>query len=339
MLNFKSHCMKGILFHMLIYSVALASCSTMQKQAASKVPDASAQKDYLTLEEAVKVLKVPGAAAPFMKITGELPALPRSFSPPYRSITPVKLFDNLYCVGTRTVGSYIIDTGEGLVMMDTGIGDEDVSMMVEDMRKLGLDPSSIKVIFISHEHFDHYGGVQYLKKNICPSALVAMSLTGWNMLQNVPSEWAYISKRPEKVDIYLSDGMKIKIGNVVIHSVATPGHSPGCLSFIFPVTDNGEKHMVGMMGGSAVWPTQAETRLYKASIEYFNSFAQSEGCDVGLLFHPREQDYISLRERKPGQPNPLVIGKENFDKVYLEGFRTRYRQMLESGNISPYQAL
>jgi len=75
-------------------------------------------------------------------------------------------------------------------MLDTGNGEEDVALMVADMRKIGLDPSKIKLIFISHEHFDHYGGVQYLKKNVCPNAKVAMSLVGWNMLQTVPLEWA-----------------------------------------------------------------------------------------------------------------------------------------------------
>jgi metallo-beta-lactamase class B len=211
--------------------------------------------------------------------------------------------------------------------------------MVEDMKKLGLDPSAIKVIFISHEHFDHYGGVQYLKKNVCPDAKVAMSLTGWNMLQIVNSEWAYIGSRPQSVDIYLNDGMKIKIGSEIFQIVATPGHSPGCLSFIFPVKDNGENHMAGIMGGSAVWPTQVETSLYKSSIEYFKAVALAAKCDVGLLFHSQESDFAQLRNRKPGEPNPLVIGTDNFDLVYLKKFRDRYQKMLESGSLDPYWPL
>jgi len=78
-------------------------------------------------------------------------------------------------VGTTIVGAFIIESGDGLVMLDTGCGNEDAAMMVADIKKLGLDPSGIKLIFISHEHFDHYGGVSYLKKNVCPDAKVAMS--------------------------------------------------------------------------------------------------------------------------------------------------------------------
>lgn len=323
------------LLTLLLLCLAFISCMTekkMSEQSANK----EVAHDYLTIDEAISAIKVHDAAAPLAPDPGDSPELPASFSPPYRPIEPIKLFDNLYFVGTTTVGVFIVDSGDGLVMLDTGVGDTDIAMMVNDMKKLGLDPSRIKLIFISHEHFDHYGGIQYLKKNVCPDAKVAMSLVGWNLLQTVPSEWAYIGKRPQSIDIYLSDGMKIKVGSVIFQIVATPGHSPGCLSFIFPVTDYGETHMAGIMGGSAVWPTQVEARLYKSSIEYFRAFAQAAKCDVGLAFHSQESDFAQLRIRKPGEPNPLVIGQEKFDKVFLQKFRDRYQKMLESGEINPY---
>jgi metallo-beta-lactamase class B len=295
--------------------------------------DVKKTSDCLNIDEASAIEMVPGAVAPLASNPGISPELPAPFRPPFTSINPIKLFDNLYFVGTTAVGAFIVDSGDGLVMLDTGTGDTDAALMADDMKKIGLDPSGIKLIFISHEHFDHYGGVQYLKKNVCPNAKVAMSLVGWNMLQSTPMESLYMGSRPQKVDIYLSDGMKIKLGNESFQVVATPGHSPGCMSFIFPVTDHGDKHMAGLMGGSAVWPTQVETYLYKSSIEYFKSFASAARCDVGLLFHSQEADFDALRMRKPGETNPLVIGTEKFNTVYLENFRNRYRQMIESGRI------
>jgi len=323
----------------LISNLVFFSCITEKRiSELSSYPEKTIH-DYLTVDEAMSRLKVTESAAPLADNLGSSPNLPRSFSPPYTSVKPIKLFDNLYFVGTNTVGSFIIDSGDGLVMLDTGCGDEDISIMVEDMKKLGLDPAKIKLIFISHEHFDHYGGVRFLKKNVCPEAKVAMSLTGWNLLQTVPLEWAYIGIRPQSVDIYLTDGMKIKIGNEIFQIVATPGHSPGCLSFIFKVTENSETHMVGIMGGSAVWPTQTETKLYKASIEYFKAFAKAAKCDVGLGFHSLERDFTQLRVKKTGEPNPLVIGEDKFDTVYLQKFRDRYMQMMRSESLTPYNAL
>jgi metallo-beta-lactamase class B len=323
----------------LLLCQGFISCVTEKKTAGHSNTSTGLTHDYLTIDEAVANLKVPESVAPLATNTVISSKLPPSFSPPYRSLKPIKLFDNLYFVGTYTVGSFIIDTGDGLVMLDTGIGDDDVAMMVADMKKLGLDPSKIKLILLSHEHFDHYGGVQYLKKNVCPDAKVALSLIGWNMLQTVQSEWAYIGSRPQSIDIFLVDGMKIKVGNEIFQIVATPGHSPGCLSFIIPVTDNGEPHVVGIMGGSAVWPTQTETMLYKSSIEYFKAIAREAKCDVGLMIHGQESDFAQLRIRKTGDPNPLVIGQDNFDKVYLQKFRDRYQKMIESGTLKPYLPL
>jgi metallo-beta-lactamase class B len=324
---------------LLILSLLPVSCSTEKKISVQSAYAEKSLHDFLTIDEAVASLKVSESVQPLNDNPGGSPNLPRSFSPPYRSVAPIKLFDNLYFVGTNTVGSLIIDSGDGLVMVDTGCGDEDVSMMVEDMKKLGLDPAKIKLILITHEHFDHYGGVQFLKKNVCPDAKIAMSLTGWNLLQTVSFEWAYIGTRPQSVDIYLTDGMKIKIGSEVFQVVATPGHSPGCLSFIFPVTENKELHMVGIMGGSAVWPTQTEAKLYKTSIEYFKAFAKAANCDVGISVHSVESDFAKLRARIPGELNPLVIGVDKFDSVYLKKFRDRYMQMIQSGRLTPYNPL
>ncbi len=332
--------MRKVSFLVLILScMFMGSCNTGKKITGQQRPADKSARDYVTIDEAIAAVRVPESVAPFVAEPGGTKELPRSFSPPYRSVKPVKLFDNLYFVGTNTVGSFIIDSGDGLVMIDTGIGDTDISMMVEDMKKIGLDPSKIKLILITHEHFDHYGGVSYLKKNVCPDAKVAMSLTGWNMLQTVPSEWAYISTRPQSVDIFLYDGMRLKVGNEVFRIVATPGHSPGCLSFIFPVTDDKEPHMAGIMGGSAVWPTQTETKLYKASIEYFKAFAEEAKCDVGLAVHSTDKDFERVHTRKQGEPNPLIIGVAGFDTIYLKKYRERYLQMMNSGKITPYNPL
>lgn len=309
---------------------------TSEKSGTSHSKLNKSAKDYLTIVEAMASLKIPEAAAKPATIPGKSPELPEFFQPPYTPVEPVKLFDNFYFVGTTAVGAFIVDTGDGLVMLDTGCGDTDVAMMVSDMKKMGLNPSKIKLILISHEHFDHYGGVQYLKKNVCPDAKVAMSLIGWNMLQTVPLEGPYIGTRPQSMDIYLIDGMKIKVGNTTFQIVSTPGHSPGCVSFIIPVTDKGVPHVVGMMGGSAVFPTQVETKLYKASVEYFKAFAAAARCDIGLYFHSQEETFAPLRARKLNESNPLIIGMEKFDSVYLKSFRDRYQKMMESGNLKSY---
>jgi metallo-beta-lactamase class B len=250
------------------------------------------------------------------------------------SVEPVRIFDNFYYVGTKSVGAFVVDTGKGLIMIDTGWGAADCVQMLNDIKKLGLNPGDIKHILISHEHLDHYGGVPYLKKNVCPEAKVAMSIIGWNYLQARPAGspgGPYSDPRPQSIDIFLIDGQKMALGNTTIQIVATPGHTWGCVSFIVPVTDNGIPHAIGIMGGGGLSPDWDKAYHYKASIEYFQRFTREAKCDVGLSVHfwGQEIKIERLRSRKPGQANPFVIGTEKFESVYLQEFRDRFQSTLK----------
>jgi metallo-beta-lactamase class B len=247
---------------------------------------------------------------------------------------PTRLFDNFYYVGTKSVGAFIVDTGKGLIMIDTGWGAEDCVQIVQDIKRLGLNPGDIKQILISHEHLDHYGGVPYLKKNVCPAAEVAMSTIAWNYLQARPAGspgGPYSNPRPQSIDFFLSDGMEIALGKTVIRIIATPGHTWGCVSFIIPVTDNGITHMVGAMGGTILSPDWDKAYHYKASIEYFQRFTREAKCDVGLSVHfwGNDAKLAALHARKPGQANPFVIGTEKFESVYLREFRDRFETAIK----------
>lgn len=272
----------------------------------------------------------------------------------FTPMEPTQLFDDVYFVGTKMVGSIIIDTHAGLIILDTGCNENDCSLFVNDMKKLGLDPSTIKLILLSHEHIDHYGGTQYLKNQVCPEAKVAMSLIGWNNLQTRPSEMAFSNPRPKSIDIFLVDGQTISLGGAVVDVIFTPGHSPGCLSFIFPVKDNGEPHVAGIMGGTLVPANWNEALLYYSSVDYFREHTRRAGCDVGLRVHASclpfglmgvhdsglEAKMAKLRSRKPGDSNPLILGKEKFETEYLQVFKdfvlARVRQLPPDSMPPPF---
>lgn len=245
---------------------------------------------------------------------------------------PVRLFDNFYFVGTNSVGAFVIDTTEGLIMIDTGWGEIDCPLFVNDMKRLGLNPHNIKMILISHEHVDHFGGVPYLKRYVCPDAKVAMGTIAWNYLQARPVDKYFINSRPQSIDMFLTDGQKIKLGDMVVQVVYTPGHSPGCVSFIVPVTDNGVPHMIGIMGGMTLSnPNWEKVYLYKSSVEYFQKFTRAAKCDVGLAAHPWgcAGDLETVRFRKLGDPHPLVIGTAKFESAYLQQFIDNFQNTIK----------
>ena len=104
---------------------------------------------------------------------------------PLIMLKPVQVFDNVYWAGCKTVGSVIIDTGDGYIMIDDGSNSMEGEYIANSMKELGLDPSNVKMILITHEHFDHYGGTTFFLNNVCPDAKIAMSKKGWNLLQTV----------------------------------------------------------------------------------------------------------------------------------------------------------
>jgi metallo-beta-lactamase class B len=255
-------------------------------------------------------------------------------------LAPTPIFDDVYFAGTRDVGIVIIDSGDGLILIDTGWSKKHMSLFVEDMQKLGLNPGNIKLILISHEHLDHYGGVPYLKSEVCPAAKIGLSAVGWYFLKAKPGPY---TNEPESIDMFLVDGQKIKLGQAEIQIVATPGHSAGCVSFIIPVKDRGTRHTLGIMGGAGLQkPSWEKYYLYKSSVDYFQKFTRVAQCDCGFSVHAwdYEEDMAFLLRRRAGEANPLIIGTEKFESFYLQIFRDIAGEALktmppETGPVPP----
>ncbi|KAL4766995.1 hypothetical protein BDW60DRAFT_212406 [Aspergillus nidulans var. acristatus] len=100
--------------------------------------------------------------------------------------------------------------------------------------------------------------------------------------------------------------------------VLTPGHTPGTLSLIFPVFDQGEPHLAGLSGGSGdpdepYWIGQKIISQYR-----FGRIARERGVDT-LISNHQDNDHALwkadlLAHQVPGEPNPFVIGSKNYEK-------------------------
>jgi len=235
---------------------------------------------------------------------------------------PYKIFDNLYVVGGRSVTSWAITTSEGIILIDSmGNEQEAQDYVVAGLEKMGLDPADIKTIIVAHAHGDHYGGAAYLRDTY--GARIAMSDTDWKVLESVRENpelspnprWA---AGPER-DITLQDGEKVTLGDTSIDIVVTPGHTPGTISVIFPVTNNGVVHHAALWGGTGQPPAGPRSDQYEASLKRFAKLADAANVDTVLSNHPLVDGTIDKLERlraNPDGPNPFVIGEANY-KRYL----------------------
>jgi metallo-beta-lactamase class B len=244
----------------------------------------------------------------------------RQAGPPDRStwhLEPVKVFDNLYFFGQSEYSAWALTTSQGIILFDT-LFDYSVEDEVADgMKKLGLDPANIKYAVISHAHPDHDGGGKFLQDHY--GTRVIMS----------PADWDVLDKRTNgtkpKRDIESTDGQKLTLGDTTVTLYITPGHTPGTISSIIPVKDNGTPHLIALWGGVGLNPDKESVQKYIQSGQRFSEIARQAKADIIISNHTDwDQSKVNLpilAKRAPGSSNPYIVGNEKvlkFMKVAQE---------------------
>jgi metallo-beta-lactamase class B len=221
---------------------------------------------------------------------------------------PSKLFDNLYYVGRTDVGAWVIKTSAGLILIDTLYSPDDAQNVIEaGMRKLGLDPGQIKLILLTHFHTDHTGGWKYFHAK---GIKVMASEKDWGPLGGAPD--------PDSV---LRDGQDVRLGDTTLRILLIPGHTPGTIAAIFPVSDHGKRHTAVLTGGIGPRGGIDMQQTSLASLMHLAEATRPAGVDVFLDPHEAIIDSTAWgvvadpAARKPGAPNELVISPDRFQRM------------------------
>lgn len=255
------------------------------------------------------------------------------------SIEPFRIVGNVYYVGTAQCSSILIDSGDGLILLDTP-NFVDFGVLVDNITRLGFKLRDIKHIIVSHAHMDHYGCVAPLVH--LTGAKVYLGETDANdMKQNL--DWFQNHMRNASggyndvfdVDVKLKDGDIIEIGNVKIRCVETPGHTIGCMSHFWETEEDGKTYRVGIYGGAG-FSALTEERLEKMGLPLTmrDVFAQSidkvfdEKVDVMLGNHPFHNDTFDKYDRRVAgeEGNPFIDPTEW--QRYLNELRHDYAEFL-----------
>ncbi len=172
---------------------------------------------------------------------------------------PFKIVGNVYFAGCFPASTHIVDTDEGLILIDPGYMNT-LHLVIDSIYKLGFTPYDIKYIINTHWHDDHTEATKALA-NMC----------GAKTLIGAKDELK--AKRLFDADILINDGDVLELGNTRIEFMDTPGHTEGTISFFFETQDsNGEKYTVGMFGGAGANTLVPERYDFDGCCEaYFNS--------------------------------------------------------------------
>lgn len=200
-------------------------------------------------------------------------------SPWSRTMHPFQLFGNTWFVGSRPASSHIIDTGDGLILLDSGY-QERLYLVINSIWQCGFSPYDIKYIIHSHGHVDHAAATRALVELTGAETFIgeadAEMVNGTHPRLNWADELS-ASQPPFEPDHLLKDGDKIKLGNVEIDCVATPGHTPGTFSFFWNIEVDGKIYRAGTMGGAGK-NTLVSEYVHKLGLEKENwrgAFRQS----------------------------------------------------------------
>lgn len=221
-----------------------------------------------------------------------------------------QIFDNLYFVGIGEVASYVIETSDGLILVDT-LWDLDGyrEYLLSHIRDVGLDPMDIKYVLILQGHRDHYGGAPGLQEVI--DAQFGTAEEDRKMMAADFGEYA------PRIDFIIEDGTTLTLGDTTLNFELTPGHTPGTTSIRFSVFDSGTEHLAYLHGGPGVRTDEPEAiRVFLADLErikqisgievqvagHFDSYATG----TGDLFDRAAR----LAKRQSGEPHPWVAPAE-----------------------------
>ena len=223
---------------------------------------------------------------------------------------PAKVFDNLYFVGTKFHSSWALTTGEGIILIDTLYEYASDEAIVTGLRKLGLDPATVKYVIISHAHGDHVGGAKLMQDRF--GSRIVMGGPDWDSIEKSVNQ--YPNGKPKR-DIVAADGQKITLGDTSVTLVLTPGHTPGTVSMLFEVRDNGTPLMVAYSGGTAFnFPNDVpHFETYINSQRKMAALAATANATVLMSNHSEFDNAVTkikmLAARKPGEPHPFDLGR------------------------------
>lgn len=251
---------------------------------------------------------------------GAAPAAPQTPDRANWYAAPYKVFDNLYWLGTRQHSSWALQTNAGIIIIDTNFAWATEPEIIDGLTKLGLNPRDVKYVVISHAHGDHDQGAAELQKRY--GAQVVMGAPDWESTLARPATAAGgVPKRDISVG---PDGTKLTLGDTTIQIVATPGHTPGTLSYVFPVRDQGRTIMVAYSGGTltgAFGTDAARWDEYIASQRRIAKVAAEVEASVMLSNHSEyDGAYTKARlvaaPRQPGENHPFIVGTDGVQRYF-----------------------
>lgn len=239
-----------------------------------------------------------------------------------------RIAGNLYYVGSKGLANYLITTPQGHILINSDT-EANVPLIRASIESLGFKFTDVKILLISHAHWDHNAGSATIKK-LTGAKYMVMDADVSTVESGGKDDFQYGTDPtslypPTKVDRVLRDGDEVRLGDAVLTARLTPGHTKGCTTWTMKVKDNGKTRDVVIVGspnvnpgyklvGNSLYPRMAEDfertfRVMKSlPCDYFlgahgsyfdmeKKYAQFKASDSTAFIDPSGyRNYVTERE-------------------------------------------
>ena len=239
---------------------------------------------------------------------------------------PVRIHANTYLVGTCGISSILITGSRGHVLIDGGT-EQGADLIAENVRSLGFRMTDIRFILVSHEHHDHVGGVARLQQlsgaSVVSSAAAKPVLESGQPSRDDPQFGSVKSFPPVRVERVVGDGQGVLLGDIYVTPMATPGHTPGALSWRWEACAGAVCRTI--VYADSLTPISNDTYRFSDHPAYLAAYRASlakiaaSRCEILLTPHPTAS---AMKER-------MVGAKPLFDTDGCRAYAARLTTMLD----------
>jgi metallo-beta-lactamase class B len=248
--------------------------------------------------------------AAIVAIAGARAASPQNAASWTEPFPPFRIAGNLYYVGSRGLANYLIATPQGHILINSDL-EANVPLIRASIEHLGFKFSDVKILLISHAHWDHDAGSAKVKE-LTGAKYMVMDADVPVVESGGKSDFQYGNDpttlyTPVHVDRVLHDGEELRLGDAVLVAHLTPGHTKGCTTWTLTVRDGQRTYSAVIIGSPNVNPGYklvGNTAYPTIAQDYEKGFRvlRSLNCQIFLGAHggyfDLEGKYARLRAGK-----------------------------------------
>jgi metallo-beta-lactamase class B len=240
-----------------------------------------------------------------------------------------RVMDNLYFVGTGGLGTFLITTPEGHILINTDF-ERTIPLIEQGIQAMGFDLADVRIILGSHAHGDHQAADVFLREHIGAMIMIMEEdVAGWQRMMRGDGEIP--------IDRVLHDGDKVTLGGTTLVAHRTPGHTRGCTSWGMEVEESGRTYnalVVCSFGVNANYILVDNPDYPDIAKDYRATFAKARAMPVDVFvashgsFYDLRTKHETIQHREEGDPNPF-LDHSGF-LAYVDLQEQRFQAMLET---------